>query len=236
MPLHFRLQDLPDRFHKQVEEQLRQSSVKKPTLPKPQPPKNPDRPLGRPSPLPTTTPSKLTLAPASPKSRFSAPLPRNLRASKMTKPEIAFNRDFLENQGLFEGITLKLPGGDNYTPDFVCLLDGHPTVVECKGSFRLQSEGRAHTAFFEAAANFSWLFTFVWAVYQKGGSWDIKHVIPCDPKPNVITSPNNNINNINNNDCVCVSGVMGCRGKGDSPSSSSPESSSPSHKQPLNRS
>ena len=48
---------------------------------------------------------------------------------------------------------------------------------EVKGSFRLGSEGRAHTAFYEAASQFPWC-RFVWAVLRKGGKWDLKTLDP----------------------------------------------------------
>jgi hypothetical protein len=44
---------------------------------------------------------------------------------------------------------------------------------EVKGSFRFGSQGRALTAFREAAAAFP-CFTFVWAKRGKDGKWDIK--------------------------------------------------------------
>ena len=101
----------------------------------------------------------------------------NLRESMMSGAERRYQRDVLKGEGLFEAITLKLPGGSRYTPDFLTIDDGVPTLHEVKGSYRLGSEGRAHTAFHEAAAQFSGIFRFVWAGLEKGGKWNIKATI-----------------------------------------------------------
>lgn len=101
----------------------------------------------------------------------------NLRESMMSGAERRYQRDVLKGEGLFEAITLKLPGGSRYTPDFLTIDDGVPTLHEVKGSYRLGSEGRAHTAFHEAAARFSGIFRFVWATLEKGGRWNVKATI-----------------------------------------------------------
>lgn len=88
----------------------------------------------------------------------------------MTATERRYQRDVLLGKGRFEAITLVLPGGSRYTPDWLTIEDGVVTLTEVKGSYRLGSQGRAHTAFHEAAAAFPF-FRFVWAEEQKGGGF-----------------------------------------------------------------
>ena len=88
----------------------------------------------------------------------------------MTATEKRYQRDVLLGKGRFEPITLVLPGGSRYTPDFLTVEDGVPTLTEVKGSYRLGSQGRALTAFREAASAFPF-FRFVWAEEQKGGGF-----------------------------------------------------------------
>lgn len=103
--------------------------------------------------------------------------PRNPKAPNKT--EASYNRLHLGNSGLYEGITLRLPGGSRYTPDWVkfsvCPDSCIPVVElhEVKGSYRFGSQGRALTAFREAVAAFP-CFVFVWAKRGKDGKWDIK--------------------------------------------------------------
>ncbi len=103
--------------------------------------------------------------------------PRNVKAPNKT--EASYNRLHLGNSGLYEAITLRLPGGSRYTPDWVkfsvCPDSGILMVElhEVKGSYRFGSQGRALTAFREAVAAFP-CFTFVWAKRGKDGKWDIK--------------------------------------------------------------
>ena len=87
---------------------------------------------------------------------------------KQTKTEQRYNRDILGGSGRFEAVCLYLPGGGRYTPDFMTIDEGVVTFHEVKGSYRLGSQGRAHTAFFEALAAFP-MWRFVWAVEKKGG-------------------------------------------------------------------
>lgn len=115
-----------------------------------------------------------------PRTSITPPV-RRLRDGKMSKTEERYRRDVLHGEGLFEAITLKLPGGSRYTADFLTLDDGVPTLHEVKGSYRLGSEGRAHTAFLEAAANFSSIFRFVWATLEKGGKWSVKSTVERQP-------------------------------------------------------
>ena len=100
--------------------------------------------------------------------------PRTLAPRGPNKTEADYNRRILAGAGLYEAITLRLPGGSRYTPDWVTFDDaGAVTLHEIKGSYRLGSHGRALTAFREAAAAFP-AFSFVWATRQKDGSYDIK--------------------------------------------------------------
>lgn len=87
---------------------------------------------------------------------------------KQTKTEERYNRDMLGGMGRFEAVTLHLPGGGRYTPDFMTVDDGVVTFHEVKGSYRLGSQGRAWTAFQEAAAAFP-LWRFVWAAERARG-------------------------------------------------------------------
>lgn len=99
-----------------------------------------------------------------------------LRASKgkMTQTEERYNRDVLLGVGRFEAVTLKLPGGGRYTPDFMTIDDGVVTFHEVKGSYRLGSQGRAYTAFHDAAAYYP-MWRFVWA-HWTGKAWERKTV------------------------------------------------------------
>jgi hypothetical protein len=90
------------------------------------------------------------------------------------KTEAEYNRRYLGGQGKFESVSLRLPGGSRYTPDWQSVgADGRVTFHEVKGSYRLHSQGRAATAFRECAAAFP-EFNFVWAVRNADGSWSIQ--------------------------------------------------------------
>lgn len=86
------------------------------------------------------------------------------------KTEQAYNLRFLGGEGRYEAITLRLPGGSRYTPDWlsVCPL-GFVHLHEVKGSYRHPSHGRALTAWREARAAFP-CFRFHWAVWS-GREW-----------------------------------------------------------------
>jgi hypothetical protein len=87
---------------------------------------------------------------------------------QMNGNEQKYLSDVLKGDGMFEAITMKLPGGSRYTPDFCTFdSDGRLTVHEVKGDYHLHSHGRAVTAFKECAAHFPHV-TFVWAAYSKG--------------------------------------------------------------------
>ena len=87
------------------------------------------------------------------------------------KTEAEYNRLYLGGKGLYEALTLKLPGGSRYTPDWVTLDADAVTLHEVKGSYRFGSQGRALTAFRECAVAFP-CFAFVWACRGKAG-WTV---------------------------------------------------------------
>lgn len=99
--------------------------------------------------------------------RMPAPL-------KMTKVEVEYERilkiefpNFYDVR--FEAITLRLPGGSRYTPDFSVWHErALLLLVETKGAYRLSSAGRSHTAFKEAIAAFPH-FKFRFAQKSKDG-------------------------------------------------------------------
>ena len=97
-----------------------------------------------------------------------------LRAAEghQTDTERRYNRDVLHGAGRFEAVTLRLPGGGRYTPDFMTVDDGVVTFHEVKGSYRLGSQGRAFTAFHDAAAYYP-MWRFVWAKWT-GKAWERK--------------------------------------------------------------
>ena len=73
----------------------------------------------------------------------------------------------------YEAVTLHLPGGSRYTPDWMWNgPTGRIHFVEVKGSYRLHSHGRARTAFLECAAHFPF-FVFLWASWT-GREWKIE--------------------------------------------------------------
>jgi hypothetical protein len=90
------------------------------------------------------------------------------------KTEAEYKRRYLGGLGKYESVSLRLPGGSRYTPDWQSVAaDGRVTFHEVKGSYRFGSHGRAATAFRECAAAFP-EFNFVWAVRSADGSWVLK--------------------------------------------------------------
>ena len=112
------------------------------------------------------------MTPYSPSESVAVPL--RAAEGKMTQTEERYNRDLLGGKGRFEAVTLKLPGGGRYTPDFMTIDDGQVTFHEVKGSYRLGSQGRAFTAFHDAAAYYP-MWRFVWA-HWTGKTWERKTV------------------------------------------------------------
>lgn len=86
------------------------------------------------------------------------------------KTEQAYNLRFLAGKGRYEAITLRLPGGSRYTPDWMWVSPlGLVHLHEVKGSYRFGSQARALTAWREARAAFP-CFRFHWAVWS-GSEW-----------------------------------------------------------------
>lgn len=88
--------------------------------------------------------------------------------------EAAYNREILAGNVVYEAITLRLPGGSRYTPDWLTVDDnGIVHLHEVKGAWRFPSEGRALTAWREARAAFP-MFRFSWWVKSRDG-WVERH-------------------------------------------------------------
>ena len=128
----------------------------------------------KPQKQPQETPAKASpdLVPYS--SAESVAVPFRAAEGKQSKTEQKYNREVLGGKGRFEAVCLYLPGGGRYTPDFMTVDDGVITFHEVKGSYRLGSQGRAYTAFHEAAAYYP-MWRFVWA-HWTGKEWDCKTV------------------------------------------------------------
>ena len=107
---------------------------------------------------------------------------------KQTATEREYNRVYLNGAGRFEALTLRLPGGSRYTPDFLTLDGGRVTLHEVKGGYRLGSHGRALTAFREAVEAFPF-FSFVWAV-RKDDGWKVAAHEGTTPDQTQAHSPN----------------------------------------------
>lgn len=151
-----KVSDLPPSYQAQVLRQLAKSSSPTAMTNFVAPPKG-----CKPHPTePVTNPSK-------PSSKSSCGI-RITAKRQMNDNERKYQADILKGAGMFEAITMKLPGGSRYTPDF-CTFDteGRLTVHEVKGDYHLHSHGRAVTAFKECAAHFPHV-TFVWAAYFNG--------------------------------------------------------------------
>ena len=91
----------------------------------------------------------------------------------MSKTERDYLVYVLGGAAMYEPVTLRLPGGSRYTPDFMRVHDGIIELHEVKGTYRLGSHGRARTAFCEAAAAFP-MFRFLWAERLENGGWTQK--------------------------------------------------------------
>jgi hypothetical protein len=90
------------------------------------------------------------------------------------KTEAEYNRRYLGGAGKYEAVSLRLPGGSRYTPDWQSVgADGRVTFHEVKGSYRFGSQGRAATAFRECVAAFP-EFDFIWAVRNEDGTWSVQ--------------------------------------------------------------
>ena len=128
---------------------------------------------GKPLPAPSRARKDLDggFSPYAPGKRVAVPI--SAYNGKQTEAEKRYNATVLLGRGRFEAVCLYLPGGGRYTPDFMTVDDGVVVFHEVKGSYRLGSQGRALTAFQEAAAAFP-MWRFVWAAERKGGGFDVK--------------------------------------------------------------
>lgn len=169
-----RLADLPPHLRVQAERQLA-APAGKPAKPA-SPPERPE--TGRERPQAPAECSGRTLTPYSAATRHAPPTRRF--GGGMNKTEAAYNAEALGGAGRYEPVTFHLLGGCRYTPDFMTIDDGVPTFHEVKGSYRLESEGRAWTAFTSAAAQYPF-FRWVWAARTKGGGWSVKRLIEPGP-------------------------------------------------------
>lgn len=95
----------------------------------------------------------------------------------MSKTEIEYERIYLRDKPhKFEGITFHMSNGHRYTPDFFVwsnfdFMTENSDMIEChevKGSYKLQSYGRAKLAFDQCQQEFP-MFKFVWATKTKEG-------------------------------------------------------------------
>jgi hypothetical protein len=106
-----------------------------------------------------------------------APKPAAVERRKRKGPnktEQAFHDAYLAGLGaVYEGLTVRI-AGHRYTPDWLVIgQDGHATLYEVKGSYRLHSHGRARLAF--DAARQAWpCFRWVWATKQTDGTWRVE--------------------------------------------------------------
>ena len=165
-----RLSDLPEHLRIQAERQL---AARRPAPAAPVAAGTPQNAPERPS--KPAAPSARNLVPYRHGARSRPPL-RPFGAG-MNKTEQAYQREILHGKGRYEPMTFHLLGGCRYTPDFLTIDDGIPTFHEVKGSYRLESEGRAWTAFNSAAAQYPF-FRWIWAVKgKKRGAWSVKRRI-----------------------------------------------------------
>ena len=111
----------------------------------------------------------------------AGPEPKKPKQKKMTKTEAKFIRDWIEPRiksgefdgYIFEGLRIGLQNGHFYTPDFVCRKGlGVKTVIEVKGTYKLQSYQRARMAYDQAKLEwpeFSWMW---YELNKETGAWD----------------------------------------------------------------
>ncbi len=169
-----RLDDLPPRLRAQAERQLAPRDVKAPQDAQ----ERPSEPAAHPA---------CSLAPYRHGTRRSPPL--RPFGKGMNKTEAAYQREVLRGMGRYEPMAFRLLGGCRYTPDFMTVDDGIPTFHEVKGSYRLESEGRAWTAFCSAAAQYPF-FRWIWAVKGKRrGEWSVKRRIEPTAETTIDSQP-----------------------------------------------
>lgn len=172
------LDQLPPHLREQAIRQLSPAVLRDEIalLPADKPAKTP--PAARKSPHTPATPFDCTLADYKPRTRRKPPV---RPPDGMTETERLYNAEILSGAGRFEPVTFRLAGGCRYTPDFLTIDDGVPTFHEVKGSYRLNSQGRAWAAFTSAAAQFPF-FRWVWAERTaKPAGWRVKRRV--EPLP-----------------------------------------------------
>ena len=97
------------------------------------------------------------------------------------KTELAYLRECLgehtfgpANGVWYEALTIRLPGGCKYTPDWIVSLPGGGLEChECKGAYRLPSHGRSRLAFDTARAMLP-AWSWIWAARTAGGGWNVE--------------------------------------------------------------
>lgn len=74
---------------------------------------------------------------------------------------------------IYEPFSMWCAGGLRYTPDFLIVKGEQVIIVEVKGSYRLQSEGRARLAFLSCSERYNKLL-FLWAKREREGHWKLE--------------------------------------------------------------
>ena len=107
------------------------------------------------------------------------PLPKPKRKAKVgkgaqqpNKTEAEYAMLFLagKNDFRFQALTFHMKNGCDYTPDWVVFENGSPIIaIECKGSYRFHSQGRAKLAFLQCKLEYCGIIDFRWAVKTKEG-------------------------------------------------------------------
>lgn len=107
------------------------------------------------------------------------------RADRTVAHDSSLERDFdleltaLGWPHLLHPFTFHLPGGVDYTPDFIAFPphDGQPIVYEVKGNMKQKNARDSYTRFRIAAGLHRWA-TFAWVTRDASGQWSIKIVFP----------------------------------------------------------
>ena len=93
-------------------------------------------------------------------------------AQQPNKTEAEYAMLFLagKNDFRFQALTFHMKNGCDYTPDWVVFENGSPIIaIECKGSYRFHSQGRAKLAFLQCKLEYCGIIDFRWAVKTKEG-------------------------------------------------------------------
>lgn len=103
------------------------------------------------------------------------------RADRTVTHDSGLERDFdleltaLGWQHILHPFTFHLPGGVDYTPDFIAFPPhgGQPVIYEVKGNMQQKNARDSYTRFRVAAGLHRWA-TFAWVTRDASGQWDIK--------------------------------------------------------------